>query len=120
MDKGQASGEIREEHPVPSEYAMSVHHAIEGIVTCERDIRPSILPLPELIRPGQSACIEVTERRVLDPALDPRRRPVIQCNLEQHDLNPDCNHSLYQQRDIVVSAEPIEYPIAKVLTANAE
>lgn len=120
MDKGQASGEICEEHPISSKDGMSVHHAIKGIITCERDIRPSILPLPELIGPGQFACIEITERRMFDPALDPRRRPVIQCNLEQHDLNPDCNHSLYQKRDIVVSAEPIEYPIAKVLTANAE
>lgn len=61
-----------------------------------RHIRLSIFPLPEIIRSRQSTLIHITEWGMLNATFYTGRWPVIQRDLEQHNLNPNCDNSLRQ------------------------
>lgn len=83
-----------------------------------RDIRPRALPLPKLVRPGIPS-VELRKGSVFDAALRPRRRTIIQGNLEQHHLDSNHDDRLYQQRNRIVIAEPEVHPIRRKSTSSS-
>lgn len=56
----------------------------------------------------------IAKGSVFDPIPYSRRRPVIQGNLEQDHLHSNHDNRLRQQRNRIISPEPVEHPNATV------
>lgn len=82
-----------------------------------RHIRFRILPLPEIVRPRKPLVMfHIAKRGVFDPISYPRRRPVLQSNLQQNHLDANHDNGLHKQRGRIVGTEPVEHPIEAVNT----